>query len=156
MIRMSKLADYGLVLMTHFLRYRGDGRNLSARQMALETGLPVPMVSKVLKVLTREGLLVSHRGVSGGYSLSREPEEISIGDVLSAMEGPIAMTECLETDGDCKQESVCPVRTNWGRINYAVRGVLDAISLSDMVEPLPEQLVTLGGIEVSTVELSER
>jgi len=156
MIRMSKLADYGLVLMTHFLRHQGDGRNLSARQMALETGLPIPMVSKVLKALTKEGLLVSHRGVSGGYSLSREPEEISIGEVLSAMEGPIAMTECLETDGDCKQESFCPVRTNWGRINYAVRGVLDAISLADMVEPLPEHLVTLSGTEVSTVELSER
>lgn len=155
MIRMSKLADYGLVVMTHFLRHQIHGRNLSARQMAHETGLPLPMVSKVLKVLTREGLLVSHRGVSGGYALSRDPEEISIGDVLSAMEGPIAMTECLETDGDCKQESVCPVRTNWSRINFAVRGVLDAISIADMVEPLPEQLVTLDGIEISMVELSE-
>ena len=156
MIRMSKLADYGLVLMTQFPRHRNRGRNLSARQMARETGLPLPMVSKVMKVLTREGLLVSQRGVSGGYALSKDPVEITIGDVLSAMEGPIAMTECLETDGDCKQESFCPVRTNWGRINYAVRGVLDAISIADMVEPLPEQLVTLGGIEVSAVELSER
>lgn len=155
MIRMSKLADYGLVLMTQFLRHQDGSANLSARQMASQTGLPLPMVSKVLKVLTREGLLVSHRGVSGGYALSRIPEEISIGDVLSAMEGPIAMTECLESDGDCKQEAVCPVRTNWGRINYAVRGVLDAISIADMVEPLPEQLVTLDGIELDTVELAE-
>jgi len=114
------------------------------------------MVSKVLKVLTREGLLVSHRGVSGGYSLSRDPEEISVGDVLIAMEGPIAMTECLETEGECRQEPVCPVRTNWGRINYAVRGVLDAISIADMVEPLPEHLVTMDGTKVSTAELSER
>ena len=87
--------------------------------------------------------------------MSRSPERISVGQVLSAVEGPIAMTECLETDGDCKQESVCPVRTNWGRINYAVRGVLEAISIADMVEPLPEQLVALEGIEVSTVELAE-
>lgn len=155
MIRMSKLADYGLVLMTHFLRQRSRRENLSARQMAHETGLPLPMVSKVLKALTREGLLLSHRGVSGGYALSRDPEEISISDVLSAMEGPIAMTECLETDGDCKQESVCPVRTNWERINFAVRDVLDAISLADMVEPLPDQLVTLGGVEVSMTDLTE-
>ena len=155
MIRMSKLADYGLVLITHFLRQRSQTENLSARQMARETGLPLPMVSKVLKVLTREGLLVSHRGVSGGYALSRDPQEISVGDVLSAMEGPIAMTECLETDGDCKQESVCPVRTNWERINFAVRDVLDAISIVDMVDPLPDQIVTLGGIEVSTAELTE-
>lgn len=156
MIRMSKLADYGLVLMTQFLRLRSKNRNLSARQMAQLTGLPLPMVSKVLKVLTREGLLVSHRGVSGGYSLSRDPEEISVGDVLIAMEGPIAMTECLETEGECRQEPVCPVRTNWGRINYAVRGVLDAISIADMVEPLPEHLVTMDGTKVSTAELSER
>jgi FeS assembly SUF system regulator len=156
MIRMSKLADYGLVIMTQFLRHQDRGGNLSARRMASETGLPLPMVSKVLKVLTREGLLISHRGVSGGYALSRNPDQITIGDVLSAMEGPIAMTECLERDGDCRQEAVCPVRTNWGRINYAVRGVLDAITIVDMMEPLPEQLVTLGGNEVSTAELTER
>jgi len=152
---MSKLADYGLVLMTHFLRQRSRSENLSARQMARETGLPVPMVSKVLKLLTREGLLVSHRGVSGGYALSKDPGDISVGDVLIAMEGPIAMTECLETDGDCRQESVCPVRTNWERINFAVRDVLDAISIEDMVEPLPDQLVTLGGVAVSMAELTE-
>ena len=156
MIRMSKLADYGLVLMTHLIRHRGREGNMSARQMAKETGLPLPMVSKILKVLTREGLLVSHRGVSGGYDLSRDPEEISIGDVLIAVEGPIAMTECLETEGECRQEPVCPVRTNWERINFAVKDVLDAISIADMVEPLPDYLVTLGGVEISTGQDSKQ
>lgn len=146
MIRMSKQADYGLVLMTQFLRVQDENENLSARQLAAETRLPLPMVSKVLKALTRQGLLVSHRGASGGYSLSRNPDRISVGEVLAAVEGPIAMTACLEDEGDCRQELVCPVRTNWERINYAVRSVLDAISLEDMLEPLPDRLVTLAGV----------
>lgn len=150
MIRMSKLADYGLVLMTQFLQQQGEG-NVSARALSESTQLPLPMVSKVLKVLTRQGLLRSHRGANGGYSLSRGPELITVGEVVSAMEGPIAMTECLDTDGVCRQEAVCPVRTNWERINYAVENVLHAISIQDMVDPLPEQLVTLGGLRVSTL-----
>lgn len=145
MIRMSKLADYGLVLMTQFLRSEESDLNLSARQLADETRLPFPMVSKVLKALTREGLLVSHRGASGGYSLSRPACEISIAEVLEAVEGPFAMTECVEGSGDCRQELVCPVRTNWQRINIAVKNVLDGISLQDMLAPLPESLVTLIG-----------
>lgn len=149
MIRMSKLADYGLVLMTQFLRTPDGDRNLSARQLADEARLPLPVVSKVLKALTREGLLVSHRGASGGYSLSKEPSGISVAEVLAAVEGPFAMTECVEGSGDCRQETVCPVRTNWQRINIAVKNVLDAISLQDMLEPLPESLVTLIGDEAS-------
>jgi FeS assembly SUF system regulator len=146
MIRMSKLADYGMVLMTELLRNQKGKRSLSARQLAKQTGLPSPVVSKVLKALTREGLLVSRRGASGGYSLSRSPERISVGQVLSAVEGPIAMTECLEENGGCRQEPVCPVRTNWERINLAVRDVLDAITLTDMVEPLPNDLVSLSSV----------
>jgi FeS assembly SUF system regulator len=151
MIRMSKLADYGLVLMTQFLRDSEGEENMSARQLAVETQLPLPMVSKVLKALTREGLLVSHRGVGGGYTLSRRPEKISIGEVLTAVEGPIAMTECLDTDGDCRQEALCPVRTNWERINHAVKEVLDGITLTDMMTPLPDHLVTLDGVEIPTI-----
>jgi FeS assembly SUF system regulator len=151
MIRMSKLADYGLVLMTQFLRSESRGRNLSARRLAAETRLPLPMVSKVLKALAREGLLVSHRGTNGGYSLTRDPGRISVADVLSAVEGPIAMTECLDADGNCRQEAVCRVRNNWEWINDAVTGVLGAISLRDMLEPLPDRLVPLGGV-IETAE----
>jgi FeS assembly SUF system regulator len=150
MIRMSKNSDYGLVLLLQFLRKGKIRQNLSARQLSEETSLPLPMVSKVLKVLTREGILSSYRGANGGYSLARDAEDISIGEILSAMEGPIAMTECLEDEGDCRQESFCPVRTNWERINFAVKNVLDAISLKDMSDPLPDQLVTLSGSTVST------
>lgn len=152
MIRMSKLADYGLVLMTQFLRESRDEENLSARQLAAETSLPLPAVSKVLKALSREGLLVSHRGAGGGYSLSRQPERISVGEVLTAVEGPIAMTECIDNEGGCRQEALCKVRPNWERINHAVKEVLDAITLTDMMGPLPDHLVTLGGVAEVTVE----
>ncbi|MFZ0427061.1 MAG: SUF system Fe-S cluster assembly regulator [Acidobacteriota bacterium] len=143
MIRMSKLADYGMVLMTQFVRSSDSEENLSARQLADRTGLPLPMVMKVLKALTREGLLTSHRGASGGYGLSRHPSRISVAQILAAVEGPFAMTECVDDSGDCRQELVCPVRTNWQRINIAVKSVLDAISLQDMLDPLPEALVPL-------------
>lgn len=160
MIRMSKLADYGLVLMTQFLRSGNRGRNLSARRLAVETRLPLPMVRKVLKALTREGLLVSNRGTSGGYGLARDPGRISVAEILSAVEGPIAMTECLDTDGNCRQEAVCRVRNNWEWINDAVTGVLGAISLLDMLEPLPDRLVPLAGVmeksEIKAVDSEPR
>jgi FeS assembly SUF system regulator len=149
MIRMSKLADYSLVLMTRLVASKG-GSNLSARQLATKTRLPLPVVSKVLKALAREGLLVSHRGASGGYSLSRQPERISVAQILSAVEGPIAMTECLDESAECRQEAFCPVRTNWERINFAVNDVLDSITLTDMMKPLPERLVTLSRRELDT------
>ena len=152
MIRMSKLADYGLVLMTQFLRNSRAEENLSARQLAAETNLPLPVVSKVLKALSREGLLISHRGAGGGYSLARQPERISVGEVLTAVEGPIAMTECIENEGGCRREALCPVRTNWERINHAVKEVLDAITLDDMMGPVPDHLVMLGGVRVGTVD----
>ena len=152
---MSKNADYGLFLLMQFVRDGEERKNLSARQLSEETGLTLPMVSKVLKVLTKEGLLSSHRGVAGGYSLSRDASEITVGQVLSAMEGPIAMTECLEDEGDCQQEANCPVRTNWERINFAVKNVLDSISLKDMLDPLPDQLITLSGLEIDTTRTPE-
>jgi len=144
MIRMSKEADYGLVLMTPFLAGGETRTSLSARQLAGETRLSLPMVSKVLKILSREGLLSSQRGVGGGYSLSREPDRITVAQIVSAMEGPLAVTECLESNGDCVRESTCPVRTNWQRINYAIQDVLESITLRDMAEPFPNPLVGLG------------
>ncbi len=146
MIRMSKQADYGLVLMTAFLRGPQQSPNLSARELAARTRLPLPMVSKILKALARQGLLVSHRGTNGGYSLARTPDRITVSEVLVAVEGPIAMTECLHDRGDCRQVAVCPVRTNWERINVAVKHVLDAITLADMADPLPDSLITVDGV----------
>ncbi|HLV01352.1 MAG TPA: SUF system Fe-S cluster assembly regulator [Acidobacteriota bacterium] len=148
MIRMSKLTDYGIVLMTRLAEHSQAGENCSARDLARETGLPLPVVSKILKLLSKNRLLKSQRGANGGYSLARSATDISVSEVIGAMEGPIAVTECMDTPGDCRQEPVCPVRHNWRKINNAISSVLDAITVADMLEPLPDSLVTLTGLEI--------
>jgi Rrf2 family protein len=97
MLRMSKLADYGTVIMTA-IALDPDTVH-SARSGAAETGLPMPTVSKVLKVLLRGKLVVSVRGVSGGYLLSRPPEQITLADVITGVDGPIGMAQCSTTPG---------------------------------------------------------
>jgi FeS assembly SUF system regulator len=136
MVRLGKLTDYGLVLMTLFAR--GDGLPLrTARDLALESRLPLSTVSKLLKQLLQNGLLTSHRGIKGGYILAKEPREISVIEIISAIEGPMALTECsTDVTGLCNLESYCPIKTNQQIINQAVRGVLDKITLSDLVHPM--------------------
>lgn len=155
MIRITKQTDYGIVLLTH-LAAQPD-RHLNAPELAAETQLPLPMVSKILKLLVREGLLVSHRGVKGGYSLGRLPEEITMAEIISSLEGPIAITECIEVSSDCSHEQLCPVRSNWQRINEAVRGALEGITLAEMTSPLApaRKLVTLGGGKYASAQLRQ-
>jgi len=142
MIRITRQTDYGIVLLTHMA---GDlERRFNAPELAEEVRLPLPTVSKILKLLTREGLLASHRGIKGGYSLARLPEEISMAAVIACLEGPIAITECVDDSG-CVFEKTCRVRGNWQRINAAIRTALEGISLAEMTHPLAARLVTLGG-----------
>lgn len=146
MIRITKQTDYGIVLLTHLAA--APERQVNAPELSAETHLPLPMVSKILKLLVREGLLASHRGVKGGYSLTRPPEEISMAEVVTALEGPIAITECIDDQSsNCSHEPICPVRGRWHRINTALREALAGISLAEMADaPRPEpKLVTLGG-----------
>lgn len=149
MIRITKQADYGVILMT-FMTSSGEDL-FKASELAAETGLPQPTVSKILKLLTRAGLLLSHRGVKGGYTLGRRAEEISVAEIIAALDGPIAVTECIEqTPGECSRESRCEVRGNWQRINLAIHDALESISLAEMAAPAtgrPDEapdLVTLG------------
>ena len=136
MIRLSRLADYGMVLMSHIAT--GPDRLCAAHAAAAATRIPEPTVSKILKALSRHGLLESHRGVNGGYALARAPAEISVTEIIAAVDGPIAMTECLDADGGaCSLESICPTRTNWHKINDVVRRALDEITLADMATPFP-------------------
>jgi FeS assembly SUF system regulator len=140
-VRLGKLTDYGLVLMTCMAR--GTGESLrTARDLARESRLPVSTVSKLLKQLLQSGLLTSHRGTKGGYVLARPPGQISVVEIISAIEGPMALTECsTDVTGLCNIERRCPIKTNQQIINQAVRGVLDKITLSDLIEPL--QLTSL-------------
>ena len=152
MLRITKQTDYGIMLVAH-LASLPAGRIVSARDAADGTGLPVPMVSKILKALARGGLLSSHRGVKGGYSLARRPDQISVAEIIWALEGPIAMTECIDDlPVECQQQSSCPIQGNWQRINHAIRGALEGISLRDMA--LPEApLVQLGGERATRADL---
>ena len=134
MIRLSRLSDYGIVLMTQLAAR--PGVLTTAPELALTSGLPVPTVSKVLKAIAQDGLLESQRGTKGGYALTRPAAEISVADIIRALEGPIALTECTEAEGgSCDIEPSCPTRTNWVRINDAVTGALEGISLSEMMAP---------------------
>lgn len=137
MIRIARLTDYGIVLLSRFASV-GSGTVHSARELSSDTGIPLPTASKILKKLTRAGLLVSHRGTQGGYSLARAPEEISVSDIIGSLEGPIALTDCSgEADGSCEIEMTCPVRTNWQRITDAIREALEAIPLTEMTLSIP-------------------
>ena len=136
MLRVSKLTDYATVVMTCLAA--GDG-TLSAQVLAERARLEVPTVSKLLKQLAQAELVVSTRGINGGYRLARLPEKISIADIVTAMEGPIGMTECSAHAGSCGHEPHCGVRVNWQRINQAIAGALAGVSLADMVKPPPRR-----------------
>lgn len=139
MFRITRQTDYGILLLTHMATVPSPQVH-TAKDAARWTGLPLPMVSKILKTLAREGLVVSHRGVKGGYSLAQRPDRIPISRVIEALEGPIGLTECASYPGRCGQEGSCPTRVNWQRINIAVRDALDKVVLADMLTP------TTGGL----------
>jgi FeS assembly SUF system regulator len=135
MIRITKQSDYGIVLLAHLARHDVEGQ-VSARDLAEATQLPVPMVSKILNQLVHGGLVVSTRGVNGGYGLARAADAISVAEVLDAVEGPLGLTECIDAPGVCGLEPCCSVRTVWRHINVRVRQALDAVSLAEMIQPL--------------------
>ena len=145
MIRLAKLTDYGLLLMTSMAR-KGKTSVHNARDLALLTQLPLPTATKVLKQLLQSGLLVSHRGINGGHSLAKEPADISLAEVIAAIEGPIALTECsTDVTGLCDLERSCPIKTNQRVISEIVRGALQKVMLSDLAQPL--QLTAIRGID---------
>ncbi len=143
MLRMTKQADYGIVLLTRMAI--DPERWFNASQLAELVHLPLPTVSKILKILARADLLESHRGVKGGYCLARLPAEITMAEIISALDGPIAVTECIDdAPGECSQESICAIRENWQRINNSIRSALEGITLEEMSHPATQGLVTLG------------
>jgi len=135
MIRIGRLTDYGIVLMRHVAAHADRAHNAS--EIAAAAHLPAPTVSKLLRQLAREGLLASQRGVKGGYTLARPAEEISVAAIITALEGPIALTDCAAVeDPDCAHEPLCPVRSHWNRISLAIRDALEGVSLAEMAAPM--------------------
>jgi FeS assembly SUF system regulator len=132
---MTKQADYGIVLMTYFA-LDGEQQVHNARDLAEKARLPQPTVTKILKVLARQGLLISQRGVKGGYRLAQRPEQVNIAEIITALEGPIAITQCCEQGHGCQRGGYCPVRGNWRKIDRAVRNALSGITLAQMAQPV--------------------
>ena len=142
LIKLSKLADYGIVIMTHLAR-PASGQS-SAQAIARATRIPQPTTSKILKALARDGLLRSQRGVNGGYELGRAAGSITIAEIIVALDGPIAVTDCVDgAVGSCVIERLCPARTNWEKINAAIRDALDGVTLAEMANGIPLALQSM-------------
>ncbi|MBS0218853.1 MAG: SUF system Fe-S cluster assembly regulator [Proteobacteria bacterium] len=135
MLRVTKLTDYATVLMTVLAREAGTV--LSASELAARAGLELSTVAKVLKPLAQSGLAESVRGANGGYRLVRDPQSISLADIVEAMEGPLAMTECSIHEGQCGIEMSCGARVNWLRVNDVIADALRGVSLANMAQSAP-------------------
>ena len=135
MLRVTKLTDYATVVLTVLAARPGEV--LSAPELAEQAGLEAPTVAKVLKPLAAAGLVAGFRGANGGYRLARAAADINLVEIVEAMEGPLAMTECSVHDGQCGIEAFCGVRANWRRINDVVADALRGVTLAQMLAPGP-------------------
>ncbi len=136
MIRVTKITDYGVALMTRLAR-KDISKQSTAPELAKAMHLPLPTVRKILKILTTENLLVSVRGVAGGYSLARKPQEITLMELVAALEGPVALTECATGDAcNCALEKVCGLKENWSLLNQIMRNTLENYNLAQMAGSL--------------------
>ena len=133
-MRLTSLADYAVVMMAAAARHGGEAR-LSAALLAEETGVPLPTAQKLMGRLAGAGLLSSARGTGGGFRLARDAGGITLADIIEAVEGPIAMTACLEEGRhDCSLEEACGVREHWPVVTQALRGALAQVSLTRLAE----------------------
>lgn len=143
MFKLSRMADYGVVVLSRMAR--APGEVVTAVQLAERTGLPQPTVAKTLKLLSRGGLIASHRGAQGGYSLDRAPGEVTVTEIITALDGPVALTACVDgSDDNCAVESLCPISGHWQRVNEAVKGALDSVSLADLTAAQTEAAINFG------------
>lgn len=134
MLRINRETDYGIVILSAMARSPGERFNPS--RLAAAHGLPQPMASKVMKQLVRAGLLCSYRGAKGGYGLVRDPGEITVAEIIEALEGPIAFTECVEDGtGSCNHVDGCTAGAIWSRVSSVVQRALDGVSLAEMARP---------------------
>ncbi len=134
MIKLSKLTDYAVVILGRMAL--DNARLQTASGLSEKTGLPEPTVAKVLKLLAKGGLIVSTRGVNGGYNLSRTPSEINMAAVITALEGPVQLTSCTIEGGDacCSHSPQCTMKGKWNPVNDAMRRALEDVSLAQMIE----------------------
>jgi len=136
MLRLSKLTDYATLILSVLARERP--RLLAAMEIAETTSVPLPTTSKILKCLSHAKLLNSVRGPKGGYTLARDPNEITVAEIINVLEGPIALTECSLSINKCNQSSGCGIRPNWNAINRAVHNALEGVTLVDLIQPVQD------------------
>ncbi|MGB9154344.1 MAG: SUF system Fe-S cluster assembly regulator [Alphaproteobacteria bacterium] len=140
MIRLSRLTDYAVTLLSHMGK-EGEENLWAASDLAETSGLPMPTVAKIMKLLTKSNLITAQRGASGGYRLARPMTDISVAAIIEAMDGPIAITDCSEGSlhQGCRVESLCPVSEGWNKVNRVVRSALENVTLAEMYAPLPSR-----------------
>ena len=132
MIRLNKMTDYAVVMLSH-LAVDVD-HVVTATELARGSVLPLPSVSKLMKQLSRAGILTSQRGASGGYRLGRAPKDISIADIVTILEVPIALTACIDgADTSCDAIPQCSLSGHWNQVNHAIQVALDSVSLADLI-----------------------
>jgi FeS assembly SUF system regulator len=160
--RLSKVTDYGIRILAHLARDEAgdapDGAFHTAREVSEQLALPLPMVSKVMKSLARAGVLESHRGSKGGFSLTRRPRDLTVASMIAALEGPVALTECQLAASHCEHEGSCSVQQPWSVINHAVQNTLSTITLADVISPgFPRStsVLALGVAETSLLQVAD-
>lgn len=132
MLRLSRLTDYAVVVLSQMAGRSGDV--MTAIDLADATALPQPTVAKVLKLLARSDVIESRRGTQGGYVLDRSAHEVSVAEIISAIDGPVALTACVDdATGDCSVETCCPMRGRWDRLNTAVQSAFESVSLAEIL-----------------------
>jgi len=136
MLRIGKMTDYAILVVSQMAKT--PNLILSAKTLAESLHLTTPTVSKILKMLADVELVTSVRGAEGGYLLSRSAETITVVDIINAMEGGLAMTECCEQQSSCVLLSMCTLRDNWKKINHKVGSMLARLTIQDMLQPLSE------------------
>lgn len=136
MLRLSKKADYGLLALRHMAANR-DRAAVSARELAEAYDIPPELLAKVLQKLVRARLLASHQGIRGGYALGRPAAAISVADVIQAVDGPLTVTACSDTDHSCDQYSKCSIRDPLWRVKDRILAALSATSVADLAADMP-------------------
>jgi Rrf2 family protein len=137
MLKLSKKADYALIAVRHLATHRGDPSQ-SASDIADVYGISGTLLAKVLQRLAKHGVVTARHGSSGGYQLARHPKEISALDVIMAVDGPVVITSCITSHGNCDQSSTCTVREPLRRVNESISQVLSSVTISQMAEDSPD------------------
>ena len=144
MLKLTKKADYGLIALRHLAsqpdQAPGKPRGSSTKDIADAYRIPLPLLSKVLQKLARNGLLASEQGTNGGYRLARDPHEITALEVIRTIDGPIILTHCFTEHGECDQSELCPVREPLRKVHEGILRLLSSITISDMLQedmPMP-------------------